>query len=46
MENIAISKEQARQFAYDWYDVIVRDIRKGEETEKQEDETRKGGNAA
>jgi len=34
MQNIVISKEQARQFAYDWYDVIVQDIRATREQEE------------
>lgn len=35
-EKLIISKEQARQFAYDWYDVIVQDIKNMREKEQEE----------
>lgn len=31
MKQIGISKEQAKQFAYDCFDVIIRDIKEQEE---------------
>lgn len=37
MENFLISNEQARQFAYDCFDVIIRDIQAKEKTDLQKD---------
>jgi len=36
MYDILISKEQARQFAFDCFDVIIRDIKNMEEKELEE----------
>ena len=38
MLDFLISKEQARQFAYDCFDVIIRDIKLAQDTETENDE--------
>lgn len=35
MKQIGISKEQAKQFAYDCFDVIIRDVKEQEENKNQ-----------
>ena len=41
-ENLKFSNEQIRQFAHDWYDIIVQDIKECREKEKEEN-MRNGG---
>lgn len=38
MYDFAISKEQAQQFAYDCFDVIIRDIKLAKEKEHDENQ--------
>lgn len=41
MYDFLISKEQARQFAYDCFDIIVRDIKASQDTESEDNEKEK-----